>query len=154
MIIFSGWGAVLGFLTLLPASLTFAIPEEYERLRLILMALALVGAGAVSFFVGRYLNVRKPSEKREAAWNAHRQMIQDSVNNGTFHLGPGNPAPRDRAEAQAQAEWLLANQWAELHKKKPGSPHTFFFIPVQWWGLSYMIGGLVLLVVALVTAVI
>lgn len=93
--------------------------------------LILGGAGAGA--LGWYMNIVRPAAKAEE-WTAQRSaQLAHLVQTGQFQLGPGIALPTSLAQAQQQADQLLASE-SEHVRRSMRNIHTIWFIPMQWVG--------------------
>ncbi|WP_141678106.1 hypothetical protein [Microbacterium sediminis] len=98
--------------------------------------------GAASFALGWYLNVVRPVKQTDE-WAAGRQQLLDhQVATGQFRYPTDTPPPASIAEAQSQAQTLLAWERENAHKAYRNN-HSVYSIPLQWFGVVVAVIGLV-----------
>lgn len=98
-----------------------------------LFGLGLLIGAAGTFAAGWWLNVINPEKKTQKWVEQRRAELQFAVANGQFQASPGI-APSSQAEAQGQAEAMLAHESAVVGKRLR-NVHTLFWIPMQWIGV-------------------
>ncbi|MFV0406647.1 MAG: hypothetical protein ACK5LN_07475 [Propioniciclava sp.] len=133
MIIWRGWG-VLSILLLavgfgLSAGIASAAGVDPEWLPWI-SGIGGLAAIVGNWFLGTWLNVTRPDQKAQSYRQERGAFLQQAVDNGQFHLGPGHSAPTSQQEAQQQADWLLQQETAKLMGLR--NMHTLFFVPMQY----------------------
>lgn len=152
MIVWRGWG-ILAFLVTIPFAAGMAgLGESMDPggpLANALLGLGFVGAGVANYFLGRYFNITRPQQQVGRYQDQLRAQLWHRVNNGAFQMGPGVPAPTSQEEAAQQIEQVVAQE-AQSLVRAHRNIHTFFFIPMQWFGLIEAVAGVA---VALVNAV-
>lgn len=98
-------------------------------------------AGIGTYFLGQYLNVTRPQAEIDKVLAVKRVEFDQLINAGRFHAGPDFPFPRSVEEARDQSNQVL-NQIAAVGQQRKNL-HTFFFIPLQWFGAVAVVGGLI-----------
>lgn len=147
MVIWRGWG-ILAFAYVAVAMIvclgaaSSAVDEKYLPFT---AAGGLLVAAIATWFTGYALNVSGPKKKIDAWYGARKQQVDELVRTGRFLLGPGQPPPSSHAEAQAQAEQLLAHERQQANGLM--NRHTLFFIPMHYLAPVMAVGAIVLLVV-------
>ena len=90
-----------------------AIASSLKLSDAMFLKLALVGGflGSVgAWFLGRWLNQKRPFVKLEE-WKAQRRVeLCSLVDQGQFQISPGAPAPTSKEEGYAQVEELLERE--------------------------------------------
>lgn len=110
-----------------------------------LIGLGLTIGGVATFALGWYLNVLNPAAKTEK-WTAQRQAeLQQAVASGRFQATPG-VVPASAEEARVQADLLLDNERSQVAKRFRNI-HTLFWIPMQWWGVVFVVIAIVVAIV-------
>lgn len=149
MIIWRGWG-ILAFLVTIPFAAGMAgLGESMDSggpLAAVLLGVGFVGAGVANYFLGRYLNVTRPQQQVGRYQDQLRAQLWHRVNNGVFQMAPGAPAPTSQEEAAQQIEQVVAQE-AQSLVQAHSNIHTLFFIPMQWFGLIEVVGGLAVVLV-------
>ena len=99
MIIYRGWGGMGVVVPVLGAGIMLAIASSLKLSDAMFLKLALVGGflGAVgAWFLGRWLNQKRPFAKLEE-WKAQRRVeLCSLVDQGQFQIAPGAPAPHQQ----------------------------------------------------------
>ena len=149
MIIWRGWG-ILAFLVTIPFAAGMAgLGESMDSggpLAAVLLGLGFMAAGVANCFLGRYLNVTRPQQQVERYQDQLRAQLWYRVDNGLFQMAPGAPAPASQAEATEQIEQVVAQETQGLVRAH-SNVHTLFFIPIQWFGLVEVVGGLAVVLI-------
>ncbi|WP_161925087.1 transcriptional accessory protein [Actinomyces sp. 432] len=104
--------------------------------------------GFASYLVGKWFNITRPSRQAEQRLADYQQELLGRVQAGAFQAAPGVPAPRSVEEAQQQVGSLVERERARLQRGLRNR-HTMFWIPMQYWGMLQVIGGGVMIVVAI-----
>ena len=112
-----------------------------------LVGLGVVVGGAASFALGWWLNVINPQKKTQTWIEQRRAELNYAVANGQFQAAPGI-APSSQAEAQAQADTMVAQE-APAVTKRLKNIHTLFWIPMQWVGVVIAVIGVVVAILGL-----
>ena len=124
-------------LPLLGAGIMLAIASSLKLSDAMFLKLALVGGalGAVgAWFLGRWLNQKRPFTKLEE-WKSERRVeLRSLVDQGQFQIAPGVPAPATREEGYAQAEELLEREARDLLPRTINQ-HTLYGVPLHMVGL-------------------
>ena len=124
-------------LPLLGAGIMLAIASSLKLSDAMFLKLALVGGtlGAVgTWFLGRWLNQKRPFTKLEE-WKSERRVeLRSLVDQGQFQIAPGVPAPATREEGYAQAEELLEREARDLLPRTINQ-HTLYGVPLHMVGL-------------------
>ena len=109
----------------------------------------LILGGAAAGALGWYMNIARPAKKADE-WIAQRSaQLGHLVQTGQFQLAPGLPLPTSLAQAQQQADQLLATE-SERIRKGTRNVHTIWFIPMQWVGAIGIVIGVFLLIAGFV----
>jgi len=128
----------------LGACIMLAIASSLKLSDAMFLKLALVGGalGAVgTWFLGRWLNQKRPFTKLEE-WKSERRVeLRSLVDQGQFQIAPGVPAPATREEGYAQVEELLEREARDLSPKMLNQ-HSLYGVPLHMVGLG--IGVLIL----------
>lgn len=151
MILWRGWGIVGLLIILAFAGLSAGIGSAAapDSPSLVWAGGGLVLGGAVASAVGWYMNIVRPAQKAEE-WQAERAArLQHLVQSGQFQLAPGYAQPTSLAQAQQQADQLLAAESAQVRKNLRGR-HTVWFIPMEWLGVVGAAVGVALVVIGFV----
>lgn len=155
MIVWRGWGIVallpiLGIpLLALPIGLGLGLPDDTVP---IVVGFTVATCAVPTWFLARWMNVVRPAAKL-AEWVAGRQTELDQfVEQGTFHMGPGHPAPASKDDARQQAAALLETERQQLAPLLRNRS-TMFFVPAQHMVIVIGSLGIVLAVANLVTMV-
>ena len=109
-------------------------------------------AAVATWFTGIALNRTVPQRKIDV-WTADRlDQLDELVATGRFSLGPGQPQPSSRDEAQEMADELFEQekQLAALHGF---NVHTLFWIPMQYLAFVWAAIALVAVVSGVVGVV-
>ncbi len=142
MIVWRGFGflaVILGALGALLGTGLASLAGDEGNVTLIGVGLAIGGVATAA--LGWYLNVINPQKKAQT-WIAQRQAeLQQAVAAGRFQPAPGI-VPSSHAEAQAQADQMLAQESAQVTKKLRNI-HTLFWIPMQFIGVVIVVIGIV-----------
>lgn len=137
MIVWRGFGVaafILGLLGVL-AGVGLANATNDGDLTGPLLLPGLVVAGAATFALGWWLNVKIPQNKTEA-WAAQRRS--ELV---------GQVAPSAQGlDPQVQTDVAVDTEAAQVNKQLRNN-HTFFWIPMQWWGVVWAVLGLLSLAI-------
>jgi len=105
-----------------------------------LIGVGLSIGGIATFALGWWLNVMDPAKKTQT-WTVQRGAeLQQAVAAGRFQASPG-VVPSSHAEADAQAQALLAHESAHVTKRLRNI-HTLFWIPMQWIGVVIVVIGI------------
>lgn len=144
MIIYRGWGGMGIVLPVLGAGIMLAIASSLKLPSAMFLKFALVGGflGAVgAWFLGRWLNQKRPFVKLEE-WKAQRRVeLCSLVDQGQFQIAPGAPAPTSKVEGYAQVEELLEREARDLSPRMLNQ-HSLYGVPLHMVGLG--IGVLIL----------
>ena len=124
-------------LPVLGAGIMLAIASSLKLSDALFLKLALVGGflGAVgAWFLGRWLNQKRPFTKLEE-WKAERRVeLCSLVDQGQFQIAPGAPAPATEEEGYAQVEELLGREARDLLPRMLNQ-HTLYGVPLHMVGL-------------------
>lgn len=148
MILWRGWG-ILGLLIILAfgglaAGIGSSVASSTNTT--VWLGGGFVLGGAVAAFVGWYMNIARPAQKAEE-WQAERSaQLQHLVQSGQFQLAPGIAQPTSLAQAQQQADQLLASESEQVRRNLRGR-HTVWFIPMEWLGVVGAVIGVILVIV-------
>lgn len=148
MIIWAGWGIIGALLALAGGGAGAALATGLGLSAGVGMGLGVILGSVAAWFAGRYFNVTRPAELEGRLLAERHQELQHLVQSGQFHMGPGYAPPRSHAEAQAQADQLMASEAAAL-RGRAGNKHTLFFIPMQYAAIVTGIIGAVVMGVSL-----
>lgn len=110
-----------------------------------LIGIGILLGGVASFALGWWLNVLNPQKKAQTWVEQRRAELNHAVATGQFQATPG-VVPSSQAEAQAQADALLAHE-TPVVTKRLSNIHTLFWIPMQWAGVVIAILGVFLAIV-------
>lgn len=136
-----GWGLLVLAFLVLPEVIGNAVGGS-RRMDNLAVGLLLLASAAAMWFLGRHLNITRV-QRRVEPWMAQRTAeVDQAVEAGTF--APGGIRPTSLVEARAQAAAMLADERQQLTAARGN--HSFFFIPMQWWGVVAAAFGLVNLV--------
>lgn len=134
MILWTGWGILaffaigiaVGIMALLGVATGTGLDDVTWQA---VVAFLIVGAGV--FFLGKHLNVTRPTRQFEEARGKHFGLVTTSTTDAS-----GAPAvvPLDQQPA------LHADEAKVL--KKMRNRHTLFFVPMQWWGVMLPLLGI------------
>ena len=119
--------------------------------RMLLFGAAALALSAVPLWViGELINIKDPKKKLDAFIEQRKAELDQTVAEGTFHLGEGHLPPASLAEAKEQAAWKL-QQEVEYIQQSGGmkNRHTLFFIPAQYYAFVAAALGISLFFVAL-----
>lgn len=144
MIIWRGFGFLAVLIVALGALAGFGLSSlvaEEGDVNGPLFGLGLMLGAAATFALGWWLNVINPAKKTERWVEQRRAELHHAVASGQFQPSPGI-VPSSHAEAQAQAEALLAHESATVAKRLRNI-HTLFWIPMQWFGVVVAVVALV-----------
>ena len=144
MIVYKGWGVLGILLPLLGAGLMCGIASLFNPSNAVYLKFALIGVvvGSVgTWFVGQWLNQKRPFVKLEE-WKAQRRVeLCSLVDQGQFQIAPGAPAPTSKEEGYAQVEELLEREARDLSPRMLNQ-HSLYGVPLHMVGLG--IGVLIL----------
>lgn len=114
-----------------------AIASSLKLSDAMFLKLALVGGflGAVgAWFLGRWLNQKRPFVKLEE-WKAQRRVeLCSLVDQGQFQLAPGVPLPASAEEGYAQVEQKVQQEASEVLPKMTNQ-HSLYWVPLHWEGI-------------------
>lgn len=149
MIIFRGFGFLAFLMVGVGVGIGFLITaatggDTRGTMNMTFVGTGWILAGIGTYFLGQYLNQTRPQQQADKLIAVKRQEFAYLIAAERFHAGPEYPFPRSKQEAQQQAEQVLVHLNAVMQQNK--NVHTFFFIPMQWFGVLMAIGGLVALV--------
>ena len=103
---------------------------QWDRVGAVQAFLGAVGA----WFLGRWLNQKRPFAKLEE-WKAQRRVeLCSLVDQGQFQIAPGAPAPTSREEGYAQVEELLEREARDLLPRMLNQ-HSLYGVPLHMVGL-------------------
>ncbi|MFT3887377.1 MAG: hypothetical protein QM713_04340 [Arachnia sp.] len=134
MYFWRGWGVLAIVLIGIAAALIGAIPEESwgeSAAQWATVGIG-VGAGALCWIIGYYLNVLRPKELAEAAMPAIRDEVLRSVHDGTFQL-PDQAPPNTPELARAQAEHYLETEAGPALLESLRNRHSVAGMALQHW---------------------
>ncbi|RCS60859.1 hypothetical protein [Microbacterium sp. JB110] len=151
MIIWRGWGALGVIFVLIGAAVFIGIGTAIgsDLLITLWLGLGLLVGGAAAAVLGWYMNVTRPAQKTEEWVTERTTQLQQVVQAGQFQVAPGIAPPSSIAEAQSQADQLVATEREQMHKSLRNR-HTIYYVPMQWIGAVGAIIGIVLVVVGLI----
>lgn len=125
-------------LPVLGAGIMLAIASSLKLSDAMFLKFALVGGvlGAVgAWFLGQWLNKKRPRAKLEE-WKAERRVeLCSLVDQGQFQIAPGAPAPATKEEGYAQVEELLEREARDLLPRMLNQ-HTLYGVPLHMVGLG------------------
>ena len=124
-------------LPVLGAGIMLAIASSLKLPSAMFLKFALVGGflGAVgAWFLGRWLNQKRPFVKLEE-WKAQRRVeLCSLVDQGQFQLAPGVPLPASAEEGYAQVEQKVQQEASEVLPKMTNQ-HSLYWVPLHWEGI-------------------
>ena len=124
-------------LPVLGAGIMLAIASSLKLSNAMFLKFALVGGflGAVgAWFLGRWLNQKRPFVKLEE-WKAQRRVeLCSLVDQGQFQLAPGVPLPASAEEGYAQVEQKVQQEASEVLPKMTNQ-HSLYWVPLHWEGI-------------------
>ena len=154
VIIWRGWGILALFVTL-ACIFVISLPMEAllgrDAVGSFGVGLGLVAAGAGNFFLGKWLNESRPLNQVGEHKERLRTELRQRAAVGQFQAAPGVPVPTNPYEAEAQINAVVEAQTQNIASRLRNI-HTLFFIPIQWVGVLEGVGGVVLMVIAPLTA--
>ena len=133
----------MGLVALLDAQ-----PGELTYVLLLVMGY-LIGSAA-AYLLGIYLNRMRPLTQVSEYVEKRTAQLNHLVNARQFPLAVGMAPPRSQQEADAQVEAIVSAERDQLYGQL-SNRSTFFFIPMQWWGLLGLVGCAVGLVIGLIS---
>lgn len=147
MIVWSGWGGVGVLIPLLGALLGLGIFSAIDAPHApVGVGIGLILGAVGTWFFGRWVNIIRPNQQAQEFMAHRRAELEQLVNTGQFHFGPGYPPPSSYQEAQQQAGALYDREVAELVPRLRNR-HTIFWMPAQYAAfIAAGIGIIVLLV--------
>ena len=144
MIVYKGWGVLGILLPLLGAGLMCGIASLFNPSNAVYLKFALIGVvvGSVgTWFVGQWLNQKRPRVKLARWMEERRKELCSLVDQGQFQIAPGAPAPTSKEEGYAQVEELLEREARDLSPRMLNQ-HSLYGVPLHMVGLG--IGVLIL----------
>ncbi|MCH1882547.1 hypothetical protein [Agrococcus sp. ARC_14] len=150
MVIWRAWGILAFFYGGLAMMLFAGLASTFlpESMLPFSISLGLAIAALATWFTGQAMNVSRPQRKIDAWREAREQQLEALVSSGRFLLGPGQPAPASASEAHAQSQQLLEQELRQARRAR--NIHTFFFIPMQFWGFIFAAVAVLVLVLGIV----
>lgn len=137
MIVYKGWGVLGILLPLLGAGLMCGIASLFNPSNAVYLKFALIGVvvGSVgTWFVGQWLNQKRPRVKLARWMEERRKELCSLVDQGQFQIAPGAPAPTSREEGYAQVEELLEREARDLLPRTLNQ-HSLYGVPLHMVGL-------------------
>ena len=137
MIVYKGWGVLGILLPLLGAGLMCGIASLFNPSNAVYLKFALIGVvvGSVgTWFVGQWLNQKRPRVKLARWMEERRKELCSLVDQGQFQLAPGVPLPASAEEGYAQVEELLEREARDLLPRMLNQ-HSLYGVPLHMVGL-------------------
>ena len=125
-------------LPVLGAGIMLAIASSLKLSDAMFLKLALVGGflGAVgAWFLGQWLNQKRPFTKLEEWKSARRVELCSLVDQGQFQITPGAPVPTSKEEGYAQANELLEREARDLLPRMLNQ-HSLYGVSLHMVGLG------------------
>lgn len=152
MIFYRGKGPLGIFISLLGALICLGIASALNAADSIMTVGAGIGlilGGIGAFFLGRRWNQQLPAQKFADFELKRGAEISMMVDSGQFRFSPEAPAPASPEEARQQANNLLARD-LQRAKMVMFNQNTIYGIGMEWWSVLAAIGGVFVIVMALI----
>ena len=145
MIIWRGWGILA--LLIFGASIGLGVLiAPHAALRGIFAGLTVIGGGVGTWFLGDYLNSKRPVAEFDQ-WYARRSHEVDALIRGGAYSNVPDPQHPDRlADPNAVGSYVLQQEAARVRAGLTNR-HSLFFVPLQYWAYLFGAIGLVFMVV-------
>ena len=137
MIVYKGWGVLGILLPLLGVGLMCGIASLFNPSNAVYLKFALIGVvvGSVgTWFVGQWLNQKRPRVKLARWMEERRKELCSLVDQGQFQLAPGVPLPASAEEGYAQVEQKVQQEASEVLPKMTNQ-HSLYWVPLHWEGI-------------------
>jgi hypothetical protein len=138
MIIWRGWGILPLLIGGLCVALGIAMAPN-PQLRSIFVGLMLIAGGVGTWFLGDWLNIKRPVGEFDAWFAKRRDEVAALVRGGHYSNVPDPQRPSQSAEPWAVGEYVL-QQEATRVRQALSNRHSLFFVPLQF--LGFVLGGI------------
>lgn len=148
MIIWRGWGILAILIGGAAAGLGAAMSVGNRALTPILVGLMLIAGGVGTWFLGNYLNQKKPIAEFDSWYARRRDEVAAQVRGGAYHNVADPQRPGQAAHPWAVGEYVLQQESAKVRAALTNR-HSLFFIPLQYLGFVMGAIGIVVMVAGL-----
>lgn len=148
MIIWRGWGILAILIGGLAAGLGSAISVVNPALSPIFIGLMLIGGGVGTWFLGDYLNQKRPVAEFDGWYARRREEVAAQVRGGAYNNVPDPQRPGQLADPWAVGEYVLKQESTKVRAALTNR-HSLFFVPLQYLGFVMGGIGIVVMVVGL-----
>lgn len=139
MIIWRGWGILAILIGGICAGVGTMMSIGNPSLTPIFVGLMLIGGGVGTWFLGDWLNQKRPVAEFDG-WFAHRrEEVAALVRGGAYSNVPDPQRPGQLADPWAVGEYVLKQESAKVRAALTNR-HSLFFIPMQY--LGFVMGGI------------
>lgn len=145
MIIWRGWGILAILIGGACAGLGAAMSLANPSLTPILVGLMLIGGGVGIWFLGDWLNVKRPVAEFDGWFAQRRTEVAALVRGGAYSNVPDPQRPGQLADPWAVADYVLQQESAKVRAALTNR-HSLFFVPLQYFGFVMGAIGIVVMV--------
>ncbi len=145
MIIWRGWGVLAILIAGASIGLGVAMSTVNPALRSIFVGLMLIGGGVGTWFLGDWLNVKRPVAEFDGWFANRRNEVAALVRGGAYVNVPDPQRPGQFADPRAVGEYVLQQESAKVRAALTNR-HSLFFVPLQYFGFVMGAIGIVVMV--------
>ncbi|MFT4218591.1 MAG: hypothetical protein QM619_15590 [Micropruina sp.] len=139
MIIWRGWGILAILIAGACIGLGTTISMVNPALTPVFIGIALIGGGVGTWFLGDWLNTKRPVAEFDGWFGRRREEIAAQVRGGAYNNVPDPQRPGQFADPWAVGEHVLNQESAKVRSALTNR-HTLFFVPMQY--LGFLMGGM------------
>lgn len=143
MIIWRGWGVLPILIAALCVGLGGLMSTFNDGLFGVFAGLALIGGGVGTWFLGDWLNQKRPVAEFDGWFARRREEVAAQVRGGAYDNVADPQRPGQLADPWAVGEYVLQQESARVRSALTNR-HSLFFIPMQY--LAFPMGAIGVLV--------
>lgn len=138
-----GWGILAVLIGGICAGLGAAVSSANPSLAPIFVGLMLIGGGVGTWFLGDWLNQKRPVAEFDGWFARRREEVAAQVRGGAYDNVADPQRPGQLADPWAVGEYVLQQESARVRSALTNR-HSLFFIPMQY--LAFPMGAIGILV--------
>lgn len=139
MIIWRGWGILALPIGGACVGLGTVMSLVNPSLTPIFVGLMLIGGGVGTWFLGDWLNVKRPVTEFDGWFANRRHEVAALVRGGAYSNVPDPQRPGQFADPWSVGEYVLRQESAKVRAALTNR-HSMFFVPLQY--LGFVLGGI------------